>query len=304
MIRSISAIAIVLIAMVSFAQTPQKTPKAKPKEVKTTSPATKPAVKPSNTATPAVKPANQATPDVQSATTKGKPMDKTMPANPKSFVAEWMQPAGELKFNDLPYAYNALEPAIDAKTVELHYDKHHRGYYNNFMNAIKGTELEKVPITRIFAKINSQSETIRNNAGGFFNHVLYWENMSPNGGGEPSGELAEAINRTFGSFKSFVEKMSEAGKTRFGSGWAWLAVDVNSGELFVTSTPNQDNPLMENAGRRGVPILALDVWEHAYYLNYQNKRADYITAFWTKVNWPDVEAKFRNFKEMKEELKK
>lgn len=220
------------------------------------------------------------------------------------FISEWMVPSSELKFNDLPYAYDALEPVIDKKTVEIHYDKHHRGYYTNFINAIKGTELEKMPITRIFSNITSHPDAVRNNAGGFFNHVLYWQNMSPDGGGEPTGELASAINKAFGNYKTFVEKFSEAAKTRFGSGWAWLAIDLNSGELFITSTPNQDNPLMNNSERRGIPILGLDVWEHAYYLNYQNKRADYVTAFWTKVNWPDVAEKYNGYKDMREELKK
>lgn len=265
-----------IIATVSFGQTPQK----KASEAKT-------------------KPAKA----VQSSMSDKQP-DRPMPLKPGVFISEWMKPSADLKFNELPYAYNALEPVIDAKTVELHYDKHHRGYYTNFMNAIKGSELEQMPITRIFASISSQPEIIRNNAGGYFNHVLYWQNMSPDGGGEPSGELATAINKSFGDFKSFTDKMSEAGKTRFGSGWAWLAVDINTGELFVTSTANQDNPLMDIAERRGIPILALDVWEHAYYLNYQNKRADYIAAFWKKVNWQDVESKYRGYKEMQDELKK
>lgn len=230
--------------------------------------------------------------------------DRPMPIKPAQFVTEWLVPAADLKFNALPYAYNALEPVIDSKTVEIHYDRHHRGYYNNFMNAIKGTELEKMPISRIFANITSQSDAVRNNAGGFFNHVLYWQNMSPDGGGVPSGDLAVAINTAFGDFSTFVTKFSDAGKSRFGSGWAWLAIDLNTGELFITSTANQDNPLMNNVERRGIPILALDVWEHAYYLNYQNKRADYITAFWTKVNWPDVEAKYKGYKNMREEMKK
>lgn len=230
--------------------------------------------------------------------------DRPHPVKPAQFISEWMAPAGQLKFNSLPYSYDALEPVIDKKTVEIHYDKHHRGYFDNFNKAIKGTELEKMPITRIFANISSQSDAVRNNAGGFFNHVLYWQNMSPDGGGEPSGELAQAIISSFGDYKTFVEKFNNAGKSRFGSGWAWLAVDFNSGELFITSTANQDNPLMNDAERRGIPILALDVWEHAYYLNYQNKRADYIEAFWKKVNWPDVEAKFKGYKDVREEMKK
>jgi superoxide dismutase, Fe-Mn family len=239
-----------------------------------------------------------------SASEKANQKDRPHPLKPAQFISEWMKPSAELKFNDLPYAYNALEPVIDSKTVEIHYDKHHRGYYNNFLAAIKGTDLEKMPITRIFANISSHSSAVRNNAGGFFNHVLYWQNMSPDGGGEPSGELANAINTTFGDFNTFSEKFSEAGKSRFGSGWAWLAIDLNTGDLFITSTANQDNPLMNTAERRGIPILALDVWEHAYYLNYQNKRADYIAAFWEKVNWPDVEAKYNGYKNMREEMKK
>lgn len=235
---------------------------------------------------------------------EGNQSNRPLPVKPAVFNSEWMVPASDLRFNELPYSYDALETAIDAKTVELHYDKHHRGYYNNFMNAIKGTDLEKIPITRIFSTITSQSDAIRNNAGGFFNHVLYWQNMSPDGGGQPSGELAQAINSAFGNYQIFTEKLSEAAKSRFGSGWAWLAIDLNTGELFITSTANQDNPLMNNVERRGVPILALDVWEHAYYLKYQNKRADYITAFWTKVNWPDIEAKYKGYKQMLEELKK
>lgn len=244
-------------------------------------------------------------PNAQS-TTEGKSVnpDRPMPLKPAQFITEWSVPSSELKFNALPYAYNALEPVIDSKTVEIHYDRHHRGYYSNFMNAIKGTELEKMPISRIFANITSQSDAVRNNAGGFFNHVLYWQNMSPDGGGAPSGELAEAINKAFGDFQTFTTKFTDAGKSRFGSGWAWLAIDLNTGELFITSTPNQDNPLMNNVERRGIPILALDVWEHAYYLNYQNKRADYITAFWTKVNWPDVEAKYKGYKALREEFNK
>lgn len=234
----------------------------------------------------------------------GSHSNRALPVKPAEFISEWMVPASELKFNALPYAYDALETAIDARTVELHYDKHHRGYYNNFMNAVKGTDLEKVPITKIFSTITSQTDVVRNNAGGFFNHVLYWQNMSPDGGGQPSGDLAQAINTAFGNYQTFTEKFNEAGKSRFGSGWAWLAIDLNNGELFITSTSNQDNPLMNNVERRGVPILALDVWEHAYYLKYQNKRVDYITAFWTKVNWPDVEAKYKGYKQMLEELKK
>ena len=206
---------------------------------------------------------------------------------------EWSVYSGELKFQELPYSYDALEPVIDKMTVEIHYNRHHRSYYNNFMNAIKETELTKMPIYHIFAQISEFSDAVRNNSGGYFNHALYWDNLSPKGGGEPKGELAESIIKQFGSFKDFTDKFNTAAKTRFGSGWAWLSVDFTNGELFISSTANQDNPLMNNAERMGVPILALDVWEHAYYLNYQNKRADYIEAFWKIVNWEMVEKRFK-----------
>ncbi len=235
-------------------------------------------------------------------TVKDVSKDRPMPVKPAEFISEWMSPASDLKFFELPYAYDQLDPAIDKQTVELHYDKHHRGYFTNFQNAIKGTELEKLPITKIFANISKHSAAVRNNGGGYFNHVIYWQNLSPNGGGEPTGQLAQAINKSFGDYKTFVEKFSEAAKGRFGSGWAWLAVDLNSGELFITSTANQDNPLMDVAERKGIPILGLDVWEHAYYLKYQNKRADYVTAFWTKVNWQDVASKYAGYKELSKEL--
>lgn len=209
---------------------------------------------------------------------------------------DWNIPAGELTFRELPYGYDMLEPVIDKLTVEIHYDRHHRAYYNNFMKAIKDTEISKMPIASVFANMTSFSDAVRNNGGGFYNHVLYWENMSPDGGGEPSGELANAITKTFGTYADFVAKFEDAAKSRFGSGWAWLSVDFEKGELFISSTPNQDNPLMNNAARQGVPILALDVWEHAYYLGYQNKRADYIMAFWKKVNWKEVELRFKQVK--------
>jgi Fe-Mn family superoxide dismutase len=211
---------------------------------------------------------------------------------------EWLMPAGETTFPALPYSFSALEPMIDKMTVELHYDKHHRGYFNNFMKAIANSKLEKMSLYEIFASISEQSATVRNNAGGYFNHVIYWSNLSPEGGGEPSGILLKHIINSFGSYEAFVKEINEAAKTRFGSGWAWLAVDIKTKELFVTSTANQDNPLMDIADRRGFPILALDVWEHAYYLNYQNKRADYIDSFWKKVNWKDVEARFDAFEKI------
>jgi len=195
------------------------------------------------------------------------------------------------KFAALPYAYDALEPNIDKMTMEIHYDRHHRAYYKNFMTAIQSSELEKMPMEAIFAKMSTQPAVIRNNGGGYWNHELFWNCMKPNGGGEPSGKLANAINETFGSLENFKKLFAEAGAKRFGSGWAWLAVG-SDGKLFITSTANQDNPLMDTEEKRGTPILALDVWEHAYYLKYQNKRGDYISSFWNVVNWEFVEDQY------------
>ncbi len=218
-------------------------------------------------------------------------------------VQDWFTPAKEEAFPALPYAYNALEPVIDKMTVELHYDKHHRGYFNNFQKAIAGTDLEKMSLYEIFANISKQPDAVRNNAGGYFNHVIYWANMAPDGGGQPSGDLLKHIVNAFGSYDALVKEVSSAASTRFGSGWAWLAIDLKTKELFVTSTANQDNPLMDIVPRRGYPILALDVWEHAYYLNYQNKRAEYIENFWKKVNWKDVEARFNDYNKFAERIK-
>jgi len=198
------------------------------------------------------------------------------------------QEASFHKFAPLPYAYDALEPYIDKMTMEIHYDRHHRAYYNNFINAIKGSALEQMPLTEIFKTINTQSPAIRNNAGGYWNHEMFWNCMKPNGGALPDGKLSVAINSTFGSFDSFKKEFSEAGAKRFGSGWAWLSVD-SEGKLFISSTANQDNPLMNTEAKRGQPILCLDVWEHAYYLKYQNKRTDYISSFWNVVNWDFVQ---------------
>lgn len=186
----------------------------------------------------------------------------------------------------LPYAKDALEPHIDTKTMEIHHGKHHAGYTNNLNNAIKGTELDGQSIEVILSKVGSQSIGIRNNGGGFYNHSLFWSIMSPNGGGVPSGELAQAIDNAFGSFESFKDHFSKAAASRFGSGWAWLV--VVDGKLEVSSTANQDNPLMDVSDVKGIPILGLDVWEHAYYLNYQNRRPDYINAFFNVVNWEKV----------------
>ncbi|WP_372934937.1 superoxide dismutase [Mariniphaga sediminis] len=193
------------------------------------------------------------------------------------------------KFPELGYDFNALEPYIDAQTMELHYTKHHQGYFNKFMNAAEGTELLNTPMEQIFATISQQSDGVRNNGGGFYNHALFWENMTPSQGEIPA-ELKAAIDKDFGSLETFKEKFGTAAKTQFGSGWAWLAVDSN-GKLFVTSTPNQDNPLMDVADTQGVPLLGLDVWEHAYYLNYQNKRGDYVNNFWNIVNWDVVKSR-------------
>ena len=208
---------------------------------------------------------------------------------------DWLIPSSNLIFPDLPYAYDALEPVIDKQTVEIHYDKHHRGYFNNFKKAIAGTDLETKSVYSIFADIDKVSAAVRNNAGGFYNHVLYWSNLSPDGGGMPSGELLEAITRSFGSYEAFVQKFNEAAKTRFGSGWAWLSVDPASKELFISSTANQDNPLMSSEEKQGFPLLGMDVWEHAYYLKYQNKRADYVESFWNKVNWQDVQSRYAEY---------
>ncbi|MDC6385310.1 superoxide dismutase [Flagellimonas taeanensis] len=192
----------------------------------------------------------------------------------------------------LPYAYDALEPHIDARTMEIHHTKHHNGYTTNLNNAIAGTDLEGKDIMDILSNLDMNNGAVRNNGGGFYNHSLFWEVMSPNGGGTPSGDLATAINDAFGSFDAFKEKFAAAAATRFGSGWAWLCVH-KGGKLEICSTPNQDNPIMPNVGCGGQPILGLDVWEHAYYLNYQNRRPDYISAFFNVVNWDKVSENYK-----------
>ncbi|WAH35829.1 superoxide dismutase [Alicyclobacillus dauci] len=190
----------------------------------------------------------------------------------------------------LPYAFDALEPHIDALTMEIHHDRHHATYVNNLNKAIEGTALASKSIEDLISDLNSVPENIRtavrNNGGGHANHSLFWEILSPNGGGQPTGKIAEAINSAFGSFDKFKEEFAAAATGRFGSGWAWLVVD--GGKLAITSTPNQDNPLMD--GKK--PVLGLDVWEHAYYLKYQNKRPDYIGAFWNVVNWNEVNKRY------------
>lgn len=190
----------------------------------------------------------------------------------------------------LPYAYDALEPHIDARTMEIHHGKHHAGYTNNLNNAIAGTEMEGKSIEALLAD-HSDNGAVRNNGGGFYNHSLFWSIMSPNGGGEPSGELADAINEAYGSFDAFKEAFSKAAATRFGSGWAWLCVHPG-GKVEVCSSANQDNTLMPNVGCGGHPIMGLDVWEHAYYLNYQNRRPDYISAFFNVINWDEVSKRY------------
>jgi Fe-Mn family superoxide dismutase len=194
----------------------------------------------------------------------------------------------------LPYDYNALEPHIDARTMEIHYSKHHAGYTSKLNAAIDGTELDGKSIETILANLSNQSAGVRNNGGGFYNHCLFWEVMSPNGGGNPTGELSEMIDSAFGSFEEFKTSFSNAAATQFGSGWAWLC--LTNGKLEVCSTPNQDNPLMDNVGCNGTPIMGLDVWEHAYYLNYQNRRPDYINAFFNVVNWDKVSENLTNAK--------
>lgn len=190
----------------------------------------------------------------------------------------------------LPYAFDALEPHIDSKTMQIHHDKHHQGYVDNLNKAIAGTPNENKSLEELVAAAGSISPAVRNNGGGHWNHSFFWESLAPGKGGTPTGKLADAINTSFGSFDTFKEKFAAAGMTRFGSGWAWLI--VNEGKLEVSSTPNQDNPLMDIAEVKGTPLLGCDVWEHAYYLHYQNRRADYLAAFWNVVNWDKVAERF------------
>ena len=190
----------------------------------------------------------------------------------------------------LPYAHDALEPHIDKQTMEIHHGKHHQAYVDNLNKAIAGTDNENKSLDELIAHAGSISPAVRNNGGGHWNHSFFWEILGPNGKGKPSGSLASAIDETFGSFEAFQEKLNNAGATRFGSGWAWLI--VKDGKLEVTSTPNQDNPLMDVAEVKGTPILGLDVWEHAYYLKYQNRRPEYLKAFWNVVNWDKEEERY------------
>lgn len=190
----------------------------------------------------------------------------------------------------LPYAHEALEPHIDTLTMQIHHGKHHQAYVDNLNKAIAGTPHENKSIEQLVKEAGSISVAVRNNGGGHWNHTFFWESLGPNAGGQPSGKLAEAINAAFGSFAAFQEKFAAAGMTRFGSGWAWLI--VKEGKLEICSTPNQDNPLMDVAEVKGTPILGVDVWEHAYYLKYQNRRADYLGAFWQVINWNVVSGRF------------
>ncbi|WP_081208290.1 superoxide dismutase [Salegentibacter sediminis] len=191
----------------------------------------------------------------------------------------------------LKYAFDALEPHIDARTMEIHHGKHHAGYTNKLNDAIKGTDLEGKTIENILKNLDMSKTAIRNNGGGFYNHSLFWEIMSPDGGGKPEGELASAIDSAFGSFEAFKDEFSKAAAGQFGSGWAWLCVHPG-GKVEICSTANQDNPLMPEKGCGGTPILGLDVWEHAYYLNYQNRRPDYINAFFNVINWKEVASRY------------
>lgn len=199
--------------------------------------------------------------------------------------------AGPFKLAPLPYSYDALEPYIDAQTMEIHYSKHHAAYVNNLNAAVKGTKAETMTIEEIMANTRDFDMKVRNNAGGHYNHTLFWSVLSPNSGGQPTGEFGKAIDATFGSFENFKKEMNNAGATRFGSGWAWLYVN-QEGKLAICSTLNQDNPLMDIADNKGMPIFGIDVWEHAYYLKYQNRRGDYLNNIWSVINWEEVARRF------------
>jgi Fe-Mn family superoxide dismutase len=207
--------------------------------------------------------------------------------NSKNIIMENLQTN---VFPALPYGYDALEPYIDAKTMEIHYDRHHRAYFNNYVNAVKGTALENVPVEKVFAEVSKAGDAVRNNGGGYYNHVFFWNNLGRGSAG-PSPELSGEITKAFGSFEKFRETFSNAAKTRFGSGWAWLYMTPDK-NLAVSSTPNQDNPLMDLSPVKGTPLLTIDVWEHAYYLKYQNKRPDYVEAFWNVINWEEVNKRY------------
>ncbi|MBA4410005.1 MAG: superoxide dismutase [Bacteroidota bacterium] len=203
-----------------------------------------------------------------------------------------IQKAIESTFPELPYAYNALEPTIDAKTMEIHYSKHHKAYHTNFLAALKDSPAAELDLKSLFAEISKYSPAIRNNGGGYYNHSLFWENMSP-AKTNPSVVLKGVIEKSFGSVDKFKEEFANAAKKQFGSGWAWL-IAGKDGQVFVSSTPNQDNPLMDVVEKKGTPLLCLDVWEHAYYLQYQNRRAEYVDNFWNVVNWDTVNKRYEN----------
>lgn len=193
---------------------------------------------------------------------------------------------------DLPYGYSELEPSIDIDTMTLHHDKHHNTYVTKLNNAIQGTELENKTLQELMENVSQHPTAVRNNGGGHFNHSLFWQIMSPNGGGQPSGDLASAIQNKFGSFDNFKEEFGNAAKSVFGSGWAWLV--VNNGEIAIGNTPNQDNPVMDVTDLNGTPILGLDMWEHAFYLKYQNRKDEYINAWWNVVNWDEVQNRYND----------
>ncbi len=201
---------------------------------------------------------------------------------------------GKFELPSLPYSYDALEPSIDKQTMEIHHTKHHGGYVTKLNAAIEGTDLVDKSLEDIMKNVSKYPAAVRNNGGGHYNHSLFWTIMKHNGGGNPSGDLANAINSSFGSFEQFKKQFSDAAGTRFGSGWAWLI--LNNGKLEITSTPNQDNPLMDLAEKKGSPVLGLDVWEHAYYLKYQNKRPEYIENWWNVVNWEVVSERYKKLK--------
>jgi Fe-Mn family superoxide dismutase len=212
------------------------------------------------------------------------------PSEPQpTFINKLSKPSKHMAFTlpNLPYDFGALEPHIDARTMEIHHGKHHAAYVTNLNNALQGTEHEGKDLEALLRNAGTLPAAVRNNGGGHWNHSMFWEIMAPNGGGNPTGPVARAIDQAFGSFDAFKQEFAKAATGRFGSGWAWLCAG-GDGQVFITSTPNQDNPLMDVAEKRGTPILGLDVWEHAYYLHYQNRRPDYITAWWNVVNWDAV----------------
>jgi Fe-Mn family superoxide dismutase len=201
-------------------------------------------------------------------------------------------PSSAYNFENLPYSADALEPHIDAHIMELHYGKHHKGYYKKFLNALEGTSLKGKSLTYIFANIDKYDASVRNNAGGYYNHWVYWDNMSPEGGGKPGDIFMDEIASAFGNWDNFVSEFNHAAGAQFGSGWAWLIMN-NDGQLEIINTPNQDNPLMSISNKQGYPLLAIDVWEHAYYLQYENKRTDYIKAFWNVIDWEEVGRRYQ-----------